>query len=171
MENIVKIEKLNILLVEDCETDAYSIRRALSKHMKHPCCVRHVERMADAKTVLEAEHNIDLILLDLGLPDTEGGEDTYKGIENIADQVPVIILTSVHDYELAIGMIGKGAENYIRKASVSVDPEALCDAIDFAVCRHHNVETLRDENRKELEEKDQVIGWMTGGYSVDRTPR
>ena len=165
----VTIKKLNILLVEDSKTDAYSAQRILSKNMTHPCCVIHVECMAEAERTLKDDKNIDLILLDMGLPDTKGGEDTFKRVKSVKKDIPVIILTSVHDHELALEIVGEGAEDYIRKSSLSSDPEILCDAIDFAVCRHKHIEEIKEEVDKEIKEKDQVIGWMSGGYSVDST--
>lgn len=164
------IDHINILLVEDSETDAYTVRRILSKHMGHPCRIKHVECMTDAEAALKEDNNIDLILLDLGLPDTAGGEDTFQRVENVKDEIPVIILTSVHDHELAVGIVDKGAEDYVRKSSISSDPEILCEAIDFAVCRHEKFESIKEEADKELEEKDRVIGWMCGDYSVKSEP-
>lgn len=163
----LKTTNLNILLIEDTETDAYTVQRVVRKHLGHPCRIQHVTCMADAENFLKEHQDIDLILLDLGLPDTTGGEDTFNRVESVKDKIPVIILTSVHDHELAVGIVDKGAEDYVRKSSISADPEVLCDAIDFAVCRHKHVEEIKQKADKELEEKDQVIGWMSGNYSVD----
>lgn len=161
------IEQFTILLVEDSETDAYAIRRAVEKHMNHPCNLKHVETMGDAEKTLQSEDGemIDVILLDLGLPDTSGGKDTFERIESVKSDIPVIILTSVHDHELAVGIVDSGAEDFVRKSSVSADPEVLCDAIDFAVCRHSSVEALKQETDKLLDEKDSVINWMSGACS------
>lgn len=167
MLNENRIQQLTILLVEDSETDAYTVKRALTKHMNHPCQIHHVETMADAEKALSEEVEFNMILLDLGLPDTSGGKDTYERITEAKNDTPVIILTSVHDHELAVGFVENGAEDFVRKSSVSADPEVLCDAIDFAVCRHHNLEELKEETNELIKEKDKVIHWMSGGNSAE----
>ena len=123
---VSNIDNLKILLVEDSETDAYAISRVLQHHMEFPCELKHVESMAEAETLLQQNKDaIDLILLDLGLPDTQGGNDTFQRLENVKEHVPVIVLTSVHDHDLAIGMVDDGAEDYVRKSSVTADPDIL----------------------------------------------
>ena len=158
-----KNKALNILLVEDSETDAYTVQRALGKYMNHPCTLQHVESMKAAEQYLQKTKQVDVILLDLGLPDTSGGKDTYERINNAkSENVPVIILTSVHDHDLAVGMVESGAEDFVKKSSVSADPEVLCDAIEFSVRRHNNLEELKEETDALLHEKDNVINWMAG---------
>ena len=162
-----KNKALNILLVEDSETDAYTVQRALGKYMNHPCTLQHVESMKDAEQYLKDTTHVDVILLDLGLPDTSGGKDTYERISNAkSEDVPVIILTSVHDHELAVGMVDSGAEDFVRKSSVSADPEVLCDAIEFSVRRHCNLEEIKEETNALLQEKDNVINWMAGSNTA-----
>ena len=159
--------QINILLVEDTETDAEIVKRALSKTMKSPFRIVRAETMAQAEASLRSISNVDLILLDLGLPDTKGGIDTFQRLENAKKyNIPTLILTSVHDRNLAMDIVGGGAEDYIRKSRLSREPESLCDAIEFALCRHKNVVGLKEKNEKALAEKDQIIHYMTGGYSV-----
>lgn len=159
---------LDMLLIEDSKVDAYIVRKILNKHMSYPCHVRHVENMTAAEAVLKESRNIDLILLDLGLPDTDGGTDTFQRMENVKEDIPVVILTNKHDHELAVNIVDEGAEDYIRKSAIGDDPELLCDAIDFAVCRHKHLAELKKQKISELEEKDKVIQWVTGSYSVMR---
>lgn len=111
----------NLLLVEDSETDAYIIKRILEKNLNPSCHIRHAENMAEAEAALaEEKSRIDLVLLDLGLPDTSGRIETYKRLENAKhksnlDDIPVVILTSVNDRKLALGIVDSGAENYVKK--------------------------------------------------------
>ncbi|MCB9989825.1 MAG: response regulator [Rhodospirillales bacterium] len=159
---------LSILLIEDSEADGYMVRRTLGKHMKQPCRIHHVESMRQAQQFLENDKNrADIVLLDLGLPDTRGGRDTYERLLKIRNDIPVIILTGTDDHALAVQIVDEGAEDFVRKAMMSVIPESLCDAIDFAMCRHNHVTTIREEKDREVSEKEQVIQWMSGGYSVD----
>lgn len=158
--------QLNILLVEDNKVDAFAVRRVLDKFMTHPCNVRHVETMADAEAVLAQKDYIDVILLDLGLPDTVDGKDTFRRMGGVKDDIPVIILTSADDHDLALLIVDSGAEDFVKKSMIADTPQILCDAIDFAVCRHKNLVALKERQEQELEEKNKIIQWVTGSYSV-----
>ncbi|MGC2557575.1 MAG: response regulator [Terriglobales bacterium] len=60
-----------LLLVEDNPGDARLLREMLNDQGLHQSKLTHVERLSDAERHL-AEHEVDLILLDLGLPDAHG---------------------------------------------------------------------------------------------------
>lgn len=156
-----------ILHIEDTETDAEIVRRALKKHMQHPYELLRAKSMAEAEKILNGnDREINLILLDLGLPDTNDRMDTFNRLGSAKKEpIPTIVLTSVNDRDLAVSMIGNGANDYVRKSRISLDPEGLCDAIDFAWCRENNVASLHDKQEKALAEKDDIIHWMGGGYS------
>ncbi len=159
----------NILLIEDSDADRYTIRRIFNKSFDHPCNVTEVYRMKDAEAhLLGARTKFDAILLDLGLPDTLGGRDTYARLEAVNPGVPVIILSNLENHELAVELVANGASDFVRKSMMLAVPECLCDAVGFAVCRHKNFEAMQGEKDRLLEQKDQVIGWMTGGYSVQK---
>ncbi|MCB1556377.1 MAG: response regulator [Alphaproteobacteria bacterium] len=157
MEKEPDCDAFKVLLVEDSKTDAYVVIRALSKRASCPCDIIHAHSMKEAEQHLLNEKGIDIVLLDLGLPDTVDNHDTFKRLDEARGDIPVIVLTSVHDHALAVGLVDSGAADYVRKASIHSDPEILCDAVDFAVCRHKNVSKM-------IQEKDQVIGWMRGTY-------
>lgn len=157
--------KLMILLVEDSQTDAYTTQRVLKEHMRHPCAVQHVECIKDARKVLKHSSGFDVVLLDLGLPDTNGGHDTFQHIKELEPDLPVIVLTSVNDHDMAVEMIGDGAEDYVRKSLISMEPNILCDTIDFAVSRYRCTKNALAQKEDIIEEKDKVLSWMSGGYT------
>lgn len=162
----LKITHLHILLIEDSATDAYMVKHAIQKHMAHPCRLQHVTCMKDALSILAKDgHDIDIILLDLGLPDTRGDEDTFNKLKNVKKCVPVIILTDTDNHDLAMDIINKGAEDYIKKSQLGTNPGQLCDTVDFAICRHQNVKAIKEEVEKERKEKDQILHYIEGGYS------
>lgn len=161
---------LNILLIEDNDADAYTVRRALDKNFDRSCMVTEVDRMKAAEVVLlGGRERFDIILLDLGLPDTLGGRDTFERLDAVRNEVPVIILSNLDDHELAVRLVQIGASDFVRKAIMAAVPRALCDAIGFAVCRHKNMAAMQTETDRRLAQKDQVIDWMTGGYSVQKS--
>ncbi|MCB1783802.1 MAG: response regulator [Alphaproteobacteria bacterium] len=149
-------------MVEDDDADAFTIKRTLKSHMRHPCNIRHAAWMSDAETTLRESTDLDLILLDLSLPDTHGAKETFKRLENIKDKIPVIILTGSNDRDLAIEIMRNGAEDFIFKSTIGTDPDALCEAIDFAVCRHKNFRNIKERKHQELINKDKMIEWISG---------
>ena len=61
----------SLLLVEDNLGDARLFREMFNEHGSHSAKLTHVASMGDAEQYL-ADHADDLILLDLGLPDSQG---------------------------------------------------------------------------------------------------
>ena len=159
---------IHILLVEDSETDAYTIKRVLKKHMHSPYQAHHVECVTDAETLLKEgkQHDFHVILLDLGMPDTKDEKETLHRIEALKEDIPIVILTSVNDHDLAVELIGDGAEDFVKKSTIVNEPQLICDAIDFAIRRHSNLTTLKNTTAKKMKEQEQVIGWMSGDYSA-----
>lgn len=159
-------DTINILLIEDTDTDAEIVRRALRHIAGKTFNIRRAKTMGQAETLLYNDIDIDIILLDLGLPDTAGNMDSFQRLEcTKKSAIPTVVLTSVNDREMAIDMVNEGAEDYVRKSRLSHNPETLYDAIEFALRRHQNVLLLQEKKEKTIAEKEQVIHYMGGGYS------
>ena len=156
-----------ILLVEDSIDDAFLIHRTVDKHIPGNFHVTHKMTMADAESYIK-EHgdDINLILLDLGLPDTKNGRDTFAHIKKYAPEIPVVILTGMEDHELALSLVREGAEDFINKGLILDKPELLRDILEFAACRHQLVGDVHKKHRASIKEKDEVIAWMSGDYSI-----
>jgi DNA-binding response OmpR family regulator len=60
-----------LLMVEDNPGDTRSLREMLNEQGSHNTDLTHVECMSDAEKHL-AERAVDIVLLDLGLPDAQG---------------------------------------------------------------------------------------------------
>ena len=56
----------------------------------------------------------DVILLDLGLPDSAGYE-TFSGIHQQAPKIPIVVLSGLEDEELAMRTVREGAQDYLVK--------------------------------------------------------
>ena len=85
---------------------------------------------------------IDAVLLDLGLPDSQG-LNTFEKIHEAAKQVPILILTGFNDDAVALEAVRRGAQDYLIKGKF--DAELLIRAISYAVEREKLQETV--ENR------------------------
>lgn len=134
---------IKVLLVEDDRVDAYLINELLSE-ARVRLDVRHADRISSAFECLEKE-KFDVILTDLGLPDSQGFE-TFCKIRDNASDVPVIVLTGLADEEFAISAVQKGAQDYLVKGRV--DSGALSKSIRYAIERHK----LRGELERRLQE-------------------
>jgi len=102
----------------------------------------HLERAGQLTRALErlSQGGIDLILLDLTLPDSQGIV-TFERAYAFAPDVPVVVLTEVDDEEVGLSTVKGGAQDYLVKGSV--DPDLLRRSIRYAVERHRLASALR----------------------------
>ncbi|MEZ5321360.1 MAG: response regulator transcription factor [Microthrixaceae bacterium] len=99
-----------LLLVEDDAAIVTPLQRALSREGFE---VKHVERGADAIEASRAG-DIDLVVLDLTLPDIDG-LDVCRAIRELDSALPVIMLTARSDeLDLVVGF-DAGADDYMAK--------------------------------------------------------
>jgi len=103
-----------ILLIEDDVGDADILREMLPED-EESFEVEWVDRLSTGLARL-SDGGIDIILLDLSLPDSHG-IDTFEQIHANAPKVPVIVLTGLEDEELARKTIKKGASDFLVKGT------------------------------------------------------
>ncbi len=108
---------LKVLLIEDNPDDVYLLRHnlaQLSPGWKSKSC----QLLADAlKRLGEKDTEIDVILVDLGLPDSQG-LDTFCKVHQQAPQTPVVVLSGLDDEQLAVQAVREGAQDYLVKGRV-----------------------------------------------------
>ena len=110
MENM----KYTVLLVDDDKLDQQLTKRALARYPQQvQFKVETVEMLSEAIELLGTK-NYDVILLDLGLPDSQG-LDGVKKVRAANLQSPVIVLTGLADEELGLEAIKEGADDYVVK--------------------------------------------------------
>ena len=105
-----------------------------------------------------AEGGIDIVLLDLTLPDSHD-LDTFIRVRAQAPQVPVVVLTGLGDEKLAVEAVRKGAQDYLVKGHL--DSNLLKRSILYAIERKRVQEELRKhkEHLEELvEERTEQLG-------------
>jgi DNA-binding response OmpR family regulator len=100
----------SILVVEDDK----DIREYLQEFLTENNYNVHVEEKGVAGISYFREHEPDLVLLDLGLPDMDGGSVALQ-IKEIDPLVPVIILTASSSVEDKIRQLNLGADDYVTK--------------------------------------------------------
>ena len=98
---------MRILLVEDDDNFAKSVNDALTRVGYLPV---RVSRGSDA---LIRHHEVDLVLLDIRLPDSEG-LGVLRSLRAVTDK-PVIMLTAIEDEPMVVSALRIGADDYLRK--------------------------------------------------------
>jgi signal transduction histidine kinase/CheY-like chemotaxis protein len=100
--------------------------------------IERVDRLSKGIERL-SEGNIDAVLLDLGLPDSQG-LGTFEKIHAAVQKVPIIILTAYKDDTLALEAVRRGAQDYLIKGKI--DGSALVRALTYAIERKKLEETV-----------------------------
>ena len=136
-------QPIKILLIEDAPEDAQLMQEALAHEQQaFPCEVIHADRLTSGLKYLAAG-GVDVILLDLGLPDS-GGLDTLAKVRTRAPKIPIVILTASDDDTVAVQALQRGAQDYLVKGYVQVYRNLLGRSIRYAIERHRS-ERMKDE--------------------------
>lgn len=133
-----------ILLIEDNLGDAQLVRLYLTERFGASCGVRHELTLRAGLHAL-GEGSVDVVLLDLGLPDSTGLQG-YLQVQQAAPRTPVVILTGDSDEDSALQALRVGAQDYLSKSSA--DAITLVRAMRHAVQRSATSEALRASERR-----------------------
>jgi signal transduction histidine kinase len=106
-------KQIAILLIEDNPGDARLIREILEEETLARFTLRHAARLEAGLAVLD-EGNVDVVLLDLGLPDSQGLA-TFRATQGRSPRVPIVVLTSLDDEGVAIETLQAGGQDYLIK--------------------------------------------------------
>lgn len=123
-------KSLKLLLVEDNPGDVRLVKETFRD--KPGIELQQAECLASCFRLLERER-YDVVLLDLGLPDSQG-LDTVKRFVAAFPKVPLIVLTGLDDDEAGIAAVQAGAEDYLTKGLWA--EQALPRAIHYAIERN-----------------------------------
>ncbi|HXE74058.1 MAG TPA: PAS domain S-box protein [Candidatus Xenobia bacterium] len=142
---------LKVLLVEDNPGDARLLREMLAEMPGSPFVLETADRLSTALERLAAG-DISAVLLDLGLPDSQGLE-TFGRARQQAPSVPILVLTGLDDASLAARAAQEGAQDYLLKGQVN--GQVLVRALRYAIERKRVEEEIRQLNR-DLEQRIKV---------------
>jgi two-component system sensor histidine kinase/response regulator len=121
-----------ILIVEDNLGDVDLVEERMRDARSFPFEIVHESRLAGAMRRIAAE-SFDVILLDLGLPDSSGLK-TFLSLRGVCGNVPIVVLTGMSDAELGIAAIRNGAQDYLVKGQI--DSDLLVRTIRYAIERN-----------------------------------
>jgi signal transduction histidine kinase len=107
------VSETRLLLVEDDPGYARLLREALAESGSDAQAVKSVGTLRDALLALRADA-FDIILLDLGLPDADGDEALLQ-VAASAPRIPIVVLSSRNDLDVALESMRHGAQEYLVK--------------------------------------------------------
>jgi DNA-binding NtrC family response regulator len=147
----------NVLLIEDSKGDARLLEEMLYDVGGSSFKLIWAERLEAGLRYLK-RGGINLVLLDLGLPDSEGFE-TFKKIYQTVPDLPIIVMTGLNDEELALDAVREGAQDYLVKGQV--DGNLLFRAMRYAIERK-KLEIEREKMIIELQDALAKIKTLRG---------
>ena len=124
-------EPIQILLIEDNVGDYQLILQMLDISEIAKFELIQTPRLVSGLKLLESG-KFDIILVDLGLPDSVGLE-SFKAILETHPSIPIIILTGLANEEIGIQAIKLGAQDYLVKGEFN--GKLLVRAIQYAIER------------------------------------
>jgi signal transduction histidine kinase len=139
-------EPIKVLLIEDNPGDTRLIKEMLAEARGACFELECADRLSSGLACL-AQGRIDVVLLDLGLPDSRGLGTLVK-VQAEVLTVPVVVLTGLDDEALAVEAVKEGAQDYLVKGEV--DSNLLGRSIRYAIERKRAEETLRQLDRERM---------------------
>jgi diguanylate cyclase (GGDEF)-like protein/PAS domain S-box-containing protein len=133
-----------LLVVEDNPGDARLLREMFAEQRAQNSTITHVGSMSDAEKHL-ASNEVDVILLDLGLPDAQG-LDAVRRAHAAAPRVALVVVTGLDDETLATQALQEGAQDYLIKGQIEI--RGLIRALRYAVERKVMEEALFAVNER-----------------------
>ncbi|UCC47807.1 MAG: response regulator [Gemmatimonadota bacterium] len=132
-----------VLLIEDDPRDSRLVREMLGAAPGASFVVEHEESLAPGLERL-VRGAVDVILLDLGLPDSDGLE-TFDSVHQAMPAVPIVVLSHVDDEAPAMEAARRGAQDYLVKGRM--DAYALARAVRYAIERARAEAALRESQQ------------------------
>jgi len=129
------------LLIEDNPGDARLLKELLAEEPAAPFRIICVDRLQRGLELLSTE-KIDVLLLDLSLPDSHGLETFAKAYAH-APKVPIIVLTGNDDHALALLAVKAGAQDFLFKGKL--DRELLIRSMQYSIERKRYQEQLEHQ--------------------------
>jgi PAS domain S-box-containing protein len=136
-------KRIRVLLIEDNPGDVRLIQEMLSEDSRNVFEIVHTDRLSKGLEFLKGD-GIDILLLDLGLPDSRG-IDTLHAILFNNNKIPIIIQTGLSDEDIAIEAVKAGAQDYLIKGQMNSC--LLSRSIRYAIERKLEEDKLRSEEQ------------------------
>lgn len=143
----------NVLLIQGESSVAKAVQQALLNSRdesfrveRMTSCAESLQRLAkQGMPGAASAGSIAVVLLDLSLPDSQGIE-TFDRVFNAAPQIPILVLASSQDEEVAKLAVRRGAQDYLLKGRL--DAYLLPKTVRSMIERAANAEALFEEKER-----------------------
>jgi len=158
---MTQLKEISPLLIEDNPGDARLIEEYLKESfLEFQHTVEAVSSLEKGIDILQ-DRDIDVILLDLSLPDSFGLQ-TFEEIQAQAETVPIIVLTGLDDEELGIKAVRAGAQDFLTKKRLNAN--LLSRSISYAIQRNRLNRQL-EKSEERLREAQRLA--QLGNYELN----
>ncbi len=124
--------KIKVLIVED-DTFTAMVYQDLLEEVTHiQFEITTCETLGEGLSALK-DSSYNVLLLDLNLPDSDF-HNTINAITGIADEIPIVVMTSTNDEKLALKAVNNGGQDYLVKDKL--ERQTLLRSILYAIERH-----------------------------------
>jgi PAS domain S-box-containing protein len=135
---------VSVLLIEDNPGDARLVSAALAESPAGLFRLVRADRLSAALPLL-AEGRVDVVLLDPGLPDSDG-LDTLAAIHRAAPHTPVVVLSGSTDEQFALEIVQAHAQDYLVKDHLT--NHTLTRSLRYAIERKRAQDVLRESEER-----------------------
>jgi two-component system, NtrC family, response regulator AtoC len=149
------METIRLLIVEDNPVDVLSFKDALRQAKGRNFAISHVETLAESRECL-GNGDFDVIVLDLGLPDSLG-LGTFLQVRSLAPDLPIVVVSGLDDESVAIEAVKSGAQDYLIKDKWG--DFMLSRSISYAIERHRLISEWKrsQDSLRQSEERFRAI--------------
>ncbi|BCS52244.1 PAS domain S-box protein [Geobacter sp. SVR] len=135
---------IKVLVIEDNPAHAAMIQEMLAESRKPAFTVQHVRYLAEGLEQLSGSA-FDVILIDLGLPDSQGLE-TALAVRKQATLTPIVVMTALDDEDAALKALQLDIQDYLIKGEITGN--LLKRSIRYAMQRKQDTEALRQSEQR-----------------------
>ncbi|MDR3405580.1 MAG: ATP-binding protein [Chthoniobacter sp.] len=158
----MQLECIRVLLVEDDPGQVTVIKTLLRKAPGVEFQLQVADRLSAGLESLTMG-GMDIVLLDLSLPDSSG-VNTFVKVRQVAPRMPIIVLTGTDDELLATELMRRGAQDYLFKGTI--DGSLLIRAIRYSIFRADSEEALKETQLLLIQvEKLRSLGQMAASVA------
>jgi len=162
-------QPFRVLIIEDTSVDRHMLESMLSKSSGITSFLKSAASMSEAVKLLE-QHDFDVVVLDLDLPDSQG-EATLKNLREISSKISIVVNTGAYEDDLGLKTLGWGAQDFLIKGKYN--GYLLNKVLRYAIERKRLEDELKEayvklKNTQEQliqSEKLKVVGGLASGVA------
>jgi len=168
----------NILLIDDHPLYRDALRPVI-RQLARTVNILEASCIADAFRFIDEQPELDLVLLDLTLPDG-GGLKSLLSISQLVPNTPIVVISACENHNLVVHLLNAGARGYIPKSS---DSEVIKNALLLVLNGETYIPSVAlgslsgatvveiDADTALTQRQDEVLQLLARGYSNKQIAR